>query len=179
MPCINHLETHKMNLTIQLTAEDYIQATYVHMRPRPVLKWAGYFILLLAVITLVVSLYFAIVDHEGFSLPILMIACLAYLAFLFFVFQPRRIQKIFRQQKSLHSPYSFAPMDEAVIIKSDIAEGKMPWDHFVKWKEGKNLFMVYQSDVLFHMVPKRCFASPEEMTQFRKLLEAKLGPAAV
>ncbi len=102
-------------------------------------------------------------------------ACLAYFAFLFGFIYPRRIRKIFRQQKILHAPHSFNVADEAVFTKSDIGEAKLTWDYFQKWKEGKNLFLLYQSDVMFHIVPKRCFASPEEMAQFRKLLLEKMG----
>jgi len=168
-----------MNLAIQLTPEDYAQSCYVHMRPRPIFKWAGYFVLSLAVIAAVISLYFAFADREGFFIPVFLVAMLAYLAFLFLFIQPKRVRKIFRQQKIMQSPYSFTVTDEAVITKSDVGDTKLTWDYFVKWKEGKNLFMMYQSDVLYHMVPKRCFASPEEMTQFRQLLETKLGPAGV
>jgi len=168
-----------MNLTIQLTPEDYVQSCFVHMRPRPVIKWAGYFVLSLAVIAVVISLYFALVDREGFFIPIFLVVMLAYLAFLFFFIMPKRVRKIFWQQKTMQSPYSFTVTDEAVITKSDVGDMKLTWGYFVKWKEGKNLFMMYQSDVLYHMVPKRCFASPEEMTQFRQLLQAKLGPAGV
>jgi len=166
-----------MNLTIQLTPEDYIKANLVHMRPRPVIKWVGYFMLLLVVIVLGLSIYEAIAHQKSFSDSIWIIAALAYLAFLFGFLRPRRIRKIFRQQESLHMPYSFTVADDAVLTKSENGEARLAWDYFSKWKEGKDLFLLYQSDVMFHMVPKRCFASPEEMTQFRKLLLEKIGCA--
>ena len=179
MPCINHLETHDINLNIQLTPEDYIQAIFVHMRPRPVLKWAGYSVLSLAAIVIVISFYFAFADRKGFFIPIFLIAMLAYLAFLFLYIQPRRVRKIFWQQKALQIPYSYSVANEAMVVKSDISDEKLPWDYFIKWKEGKKLFVIYHSDVMFRMFPKRCFTSPEEMTQFRQLLQTKLGPQGV
>lgn len=168
-----------MNMIIQLTPEDYVQACYINMRPRPILKWAGYLVLALTAFAIVISLYFALADREGFFIPVFLVACLAYLALLFLFIQPKRVRKIFSQQKAMQIPYSYTVTEEAVMTKSEISEEKLPWNHFIKWKEGTNLFVIYHSDVMFRMVPKRCFASPEEMAQFRQLLETKLGPAVV
>ena len=175
----NNLASFDMNLTIQLTPEDYVQACNINMRPRPVLKWAGYLLLALAAFAVVISLLFAVSGGEGFFIPVFLVFMLAYFAFLFLFLVPRRVRKIFWQQKAMQIPYSYTVTDEAVMTKSEISEEKLPWNHFIKWKEGKNLFVIYHSDVMFRMVPKRCFMSPEEMTQFRQLLETKLGPAGV
>lgn len=168
-----------MNLSIQLTPEDYIQAVFLHMRPRPVLKWIGYFLLLLTVVVLAMSFYLAIARQDSLALPLFLLGVLVYLAFIFLFLLPRRLRKIFRQQKSLHSPHSFAPTDEAVLIKSAVGDQKLTWDYFRKWKEGKNLFTIYQSDAVFNIIPKRFFVSAEDMAQFRQLLLTKLGPAGV
>jgi YcxB-like protein len=66
-----------------------------------------------------------------------------------------------------------------MLIKSTVGEENPTWDYFIKRKEGKNLLTMYQSDALFHIIPKRFFASAEEMSQFRQLLQKKLGPAGV
>jgi hypothetical protein len=36
--------------------------------------------------------------------------------------------------------------------------------------------VLYQSDLLFNIVPKRCFAQPEQADAFRDLLTERLGP---
>lgn len=76
-------------------------------------------------------------------------------------------------------PFAFRPEGEAVFIKSEISDEKVPWSYFIKWKEGKKTFVLYHSDIMFRIIPKRCFVSPSEMTQFRELLQWKLGPARV
>lgn len=48
------------------------------------------------------------------------------------------------------------------------------WSSFEKFKETKNLFLTYQTKDVIGMVPKRAFASPEDVAQFRKLLASKL-----
>ena len=166
-----------MNLQIQLTPEDYIQANYLNMRPRPVFKWAGYVILLLAVLVLGIS-SFQVLSHGGNVLvPAVLAGSLAYLAFLFGFVYPARIRKLFRQQKTLQSPYRMEVTHEWMLTQHETGESKLTWDYFRKWREGGNIFTVYQSDVLMHLFPKRCFASLQELAQFRELLREKLGPA--
>ena len=177
------MAAQNINFTIQLTPEDYIQAVRLHMRPRPAIKRIGYFLLALVVFVLVTLPYFVITRREGRQegsfLLVALVVILAYLALIFMFFHPRRIKKIFRQQKSLQSLHSYTAMDEEVFIKSPTSEEKLPWDHFTKWKEGKNLFVLYLSDVMFHIIPKRSFAAPEEIIQFRQLLQTKLGSAGI
>ena len=165
-----------MNLNIQLTPEDYVKANYLNIRPRPVIKWAGYFMLLLAVLVLGISCYRCLVHGEDGLIPSLLIGCLAYLAFFFGYRFPARLKKLFRQQKSLQSPYQVDVTAEWMLTQNETGNSKLTWDYFRKWKEGKELFTLYQSDLMLHIFPKRFFASPEELTEFRELLRAKLGP---
>jgi hypothetical protein len=166
-----------MELNIKLTADDYIKANFVHMRPRPFIKWVGYFLLFVAVVVLGCSGFDAIVHRKGFITPIVLAASLAYLVFSFGIYYPKRIRKIFLQQKLLQQSFSFAVTDEAVSSKAEYGQATLTWDIFRKWKESKDLFLLYQSDVLFHMMPKRCFSSAEDISRFRKLLYEKMGPA--
>jgi YcxB-like protein len=164
-----------MKLNIQLTPEDYVKATFIHMRPRPFFKYLGYFMLLLIVIVLPISIYEAAAHQKDIIVPAGIILSLAFLAWNFGITVPKRVRKIFKQQKALHTPYSFAITTESILIKSERGETNLTWDYFLKWKESKDLFLLYSSDVMFHMIPKRCFTSPDEAVQFRSLLLEKIG----
>ena len=166
-----------MKLNIQLTPEDYVKANLLNIRPRPVFKWVGYIFLTLMVVILGIAVFQAFAGNGDFFVPAVMLGCLAYLI-LFFRFRwPQRLKKIFRQQKVLHSPHSIELTDESVFIKGENGESRLTWDFFLKWKENDVLFTLYQSDVMLHIFPKGCFASPEEMAQFRELVVRKIGPA--
>jgi hypothetical protein len=166
-----------MKLNIQLTEEDYVKAQYLHMRPRPVFRWTGYFLGALVVVVIMISAFQAIAGQGDFSPLIILGGCLAYLAFLFAFLVPRRARKTFRQQKTLQLPYSYELTDELIIATAEYGGTKLTWDYFQKWKEGKTIFTVYQSDRIMQMIPKRVFTSPEEMAQFRELLTKKIGAA--
>ena len=166
-----------MKLNIQLTPEDYVRANFLNLRPRPVFKWTGLILLIFVIVVFGISTFQAFADRRDFVIPAVLAGSLAYLVFFFRFRWPQRLKKIFRQQKSLRSPYLVELTDESVFMKSEIGESKMTWDFFLKWKENDVLFTLYQSDLLLHIFPKRCFASPEEVAQFRELLVKKIGQA--
>ena len=167
-----------MKLNIQLTPEDYVRANFLNLRPRPAFKLAGYAFLVFAIFILGISFYQAVARREDFLVvPLIVAGGLVYLAFFFGFRWPQRLKKIFRQQKSLHSPYSIEVGDEMIFTKSENGESKLPWDFFIKWKENSGLITLYQSDIMLHIFPKRSFASPEEVAQFREMLIKKIGPA--
>ena len=166
-----------MKLNIQLTPEDYIKANFLHMCPRPVIKWAGYLLLTLIFAVLAISASAAIANSGEISAPIWIFAGLAYIGFIFGFWTPWRCRKTFRQQKTLQLPYSYEFTEEFVIAKAEYGEAKQTWDFFRKWKEGKDIFTIYQSDPIMQMIPKRVFSSPEEVAYFRDLLTRKIGAA--
>jgi hypothetical protein len=64
--------------------------------------------------------------------------------------------------------------DEGLTSDSDIAHVKIKWSSFEKFKETKNLFLLYQTKDVVGITPKRAFPSPEAVEQFRKLLATKV-----
>jgi hypothetical protein len=52
---------------------------------------------------------------------------------------------------------------------------RMRLSDFYKYKVGKDLILLYQSQALFHMFPRRFFSSEEDFKMFRSFLEANLG----
>jgi YcxB-like protein len=88
----------------------------------------------------------------------------------------RQAKKIFKQQKSLQVPYECRITDETCFQKSEFGEARMAWSDFHKWKANDKLVLVYSSDRLFYMVPRRFFTSVEEYEQFKSVLTHAIGP---
>ena len=166
-----------MKLNIQLTAVDNVQAQYLNLRPRPFLKWLGYFLGAIIALVWVLSIKVAVAHPETISTPLWMLAPFIYFWLMFGVWLPWRSRKTFAQQKVLQQPYSFELTEELFFATAAYGETRLTWDYFRKWKEGKTLFIVYQSDRIMQIIPKRCFASAEEMVEFRALLTKKIGTA--
>lgn len=88
----------------------------------------------------------------GTILPLFLMA--GIIVFMF-AYMPYRVKKVYEQQKELHYPYTITIDEMGIYTKNKIGEAKRPWSLFVKWREDKNLIMLYHSDVMFSMLTKR------------------------
>ena len=162
----------------EITPRDYVQAQYLHIRPRPLIGCVG---IGLAVLFLAVLGFSAIMlarDGGSPSLVVIMSALGAYLAGYFLWFIPWRARRIYAQQKSLHSPIRMKVDASGVAAQNQLGQVAIPWDHIRKWKENRHLFLLYHADVLFQMIPKRCLKSAEDINALRALLSSHSKRAA-
>jgi len=163
----------------QLTADDYIAANKLHMQKRGWKRVAWMAIWFVLGLGAVLSADIAVQDPSAGLPPLLIILSIVGLQlFLRIIYLPRRARHIFSQQRSLQLPFESVVTDTG--LESTNANGKtqLPWGHLIRWKEGDTLFVVYQSDLVFNMVPKRCFARPDHVAEFRAIVTERLGPSA-
>ena len=163
----------------KLKPEDYIKAQYLHIRPSPWLKYLGIALLSLWLVFLVASVFplgsstsaFGAVTHIlSFGL---IYALIIYITFR--VILPWNVRRIFSQQKTLQVEYETVLSPEMFETTSENGTMRMRLSDFHKYKVGKDLILLYQSQALFHMFPRRFFASEEDFKTFLSYLEANLG----
>ena len=166
-----------MKLHCQITPEDYIRAQFLHLRPRPVIKWVG---LLIVVAALALGIQQLIFPPSGAITwtPFAILGGLAYFAIMYCVLLPLKTRKIFKQQQTLQIPYESELTDDAFASVSVHGNATMPWSVFHKYKLNKNIILLYQSDAIYHMFPKRWFTE-NEFTEFRAILQRHLGQPKV
>jgi hypothetical protein len=147
-----------MKISGQLLWTDYLKAQYLHMRPSTVGSSAVYVLLGFFVLAALASMAFS-VGSAGFSdswpffLPPLLV--IAILPLYFYVFLPRRVRRLFEQHKELSAPVEHEITPEGLITKSQYGNSNRPWSIFSKWRENKDLLMLYVTDIQFVMIPKR------------------------
>jgi hypothetical protein len=88
-------------------------------------------------------------------------ALLAIILLLNFLLLPRRTKRIFRQQKALHEVAEVEWSEESINFRSAQSHATVPWSHFVRLVEGRNMILLMQSDALFNFIPKASL-SPEQ-----------------
>lgn len=98
--------------------------------------------------------------------------------FLYFYSLPKKWKQLFAQQKLLHDEMKYVISDDGIHATTPMGEGRLPWDTIIKWRENKDLFALYQSDVVLHIIPKRSFASEDDVSQFVEMLKKHVGEAA-
>jgi hypothetical protein len=163
-----------------LTAEDYLSANRLHLLSR----WRYVAVILVACVVVIgvfpnvharmsVS---ELLSASGNELAIFaVILAVAYLA-VNFVTLPRTTRGIFDRQKSLQRPYEMSWDDSGMTAVGENGTNSAPWSDFLKWREHKRVFVIYMSDAMFWMVPKRCFADSAQAEAFGRLLRENIAP---
>ena len=64
--------------------------------------------------------------------------------------------------------------DEGAKSDSDMGHLETNWTSFDRFTETRNLFLIYQTRDIARLVPKRAFASEEDLARFRALLSSKV-----
>lgn len=159
----------------QISLKNYISAQWLHLRPRPLLRYIGIIVSIFLGFGLACRII-NVINGEKPELHFWIIwGVFLSLVVWFFVIRPLRWKKHYKQQKLLKEPFEFTFLEDGIKAKSKTGEGYLEWDTFLKWKEGKHLILLYQSDILMNILPKRDFKSKEEIDQFRSLLIKKIG----
>lgn len=165
-------------MQIRILPEDYLAGVRLNMRPRK--AWAIAGIALLAVMAAGAAiLLWKVVVGEGDWLDLIFPAAVAWLALWYWAFIPRQVRKLYSQQRSLQEPFDAAFDTAGMRVNNERGDAMLPWTDVHKWRESKRLFLIYQSDALFHLLPKRCFESEAEQKGLRELLLAQVGPPNV
>ncbi len=167
-----------MNITGQLTWQDYLQAQFLHARR----VWWGQLLVVIAVLSLIGGYASAMVPDIAAQgrgvigyylwLPILIVAAIL---FYYYVQLPRRIRRIYEQQREMSSPFDHAITASGLATSNQYGHLDRPWEDFRKWKENKDLLLLYLSDVQFVLIPKR-FCTAEQLEALRTYLRGNHVP---
>jgi hypothetical protein len=151
---------------------DYIRAQYLNLKPRPVILALGLLVLALVTLTSGVALL-EVLSGQLTSSNLMMIGAAIFFAG-YFGYSHWKFKRTYRQYKALHVPLTIEFAEDGLRGSSTIADGVTPWEHFLKTKEGKHLFLIYPCDNLFHIVPKRLFPDAESLQETRSLLARRI-----
>lgn len=154
----------------EIRPEDYRRAVYLHLRPRPVFVVAGLLILALAALGSVHRICSADTRAPSTFVPL---ASLAFLAVYFFVAVPWRATKHCKQNRFLSHAAECRIDETGLQTRSDLGATEIPWDHLYRWKENKKLALLYVTDAMYFIFPRRLF-EPAEWEEFRALASKNL-----
>ena len=157
--------------------KDYLHALRLHMQPRPWLKITGYILLTFFIIAFA-YIIFGFFNNKS-NLPTIFGISFFFLYLLawYSIYVPYKAKKVYKQQKSLQIPFEVVVTKEGLNCSNEIGKSSIPWSNFLKWKENKNLFLIYHSDVIFQMLPKRLFKDLDELNSFRLVLSSNIKKA--
>ena len=86
------------------------------------------------------------------------------------VLLPRRIRRIYDQQLSLQDEHIVAWTQSGLQVSTEHGRMKLPWSRIRKRRQNATTILLYQSDVMFHAIPKRVL-SPEQLASLETAME--------
>lgn len=88
---------------------------------------------------------------------------------LILVGNPMLARRTFRQQRSLHGEVGLTWTDERLEFDSEYGQFAMPWSHFMRFGEDRHTFVLFESDRLYRIIPKRALDADTERDLRRRL----------
>jgi len=150
---------------------DLQAAQDLHARTGKFMQWT--FAILLGVLGLfvVAGVVFALMNRISWLVVIYPAFILGFLALYRYWLRPYQIKRAYTQHKELSSPFEMDLTDEGYGIKNDYGSGKIPWKDFLKWKVDKKIILLYRTDNMFNMVPRRLLADESQAQYIIDLLK--------
>jgi hypothetical protein len=130
-----------------------------------------YIILICGGFCLLLGSFLALVGPFSKGLPLLALAFF-WLGFPF-VYMPFKLKRDFKKHPNFSRDCSVQVNETGLHSQSDVSTGETKWAAFVKFRETRNLFMLYLGGRMFKVIPKRAF-SAAQLEEFRELLRQKL-----
>jgi Ca2+/Na+ antiporter len=154
---------------------DYYQAQLLHIRPPLWAKVIIYlFIGLLGLAVVVLVLRGELHWLEIINGVILVVLFLV----IRFIYVPWRVRRSYSQQRELSVPWEIVVAETGLEISNEYGHVILPWSGFIKWREDDQLFLLYESDAVYRVFPKRFFTGSEQLAEIRKKLTENHVPVA-
>lgn len=170
-----------MALRAQLQEEDYVAATSLHSRVSRRMSLVGWLAILILALTAAGVWVFGRDRLSAGQLAGLLGGSIGGVAGGLiatfgtrYLYVPWKAKRVFRQQRSLQLPFDFSWDDEGLLSRNEQGSYKHLWSDLLRWKENDRLFLVYISDAMFLILPKRTFSNPEDLISFRTLLQSRV-----
>jgi hypothetical protein len=159
-----------MELRGTLSARDVLAAQWLHIKPRPTYTVIGVLLLIAATWALWFSFSVRDLRENGWLLVGSLVVIVAFGLWL-----PYRTVRTYGQRKGMQRQLRMVPTEAGLVGENETGQATVPWTDFLKWKEGNGAFLLYISDDMFHIVPKRFFQSATDIASFRDMLTARVG----
>ena len=165
-----------VKILYRITEQDYLEAHSLFAANEPVYRrLSRRFMPWIGAILLVTQLtYLAIVPDANRVTAALGSAIGVY--FLYCGFALRRyFRRSYRKDRRFQHDFTTDISEDGIHIAMPTAEAQLKWGNFIRFLESDDIFMLFHSDLIFNILPKRAFAA-DEIDQFRELLRRKIAP---
>jgi YcxB-like protein len=165
-----------MQITYQLTADDYRDGMFAWRNLSPWRRWAVRICLAVATLAIGVCVLSSFIAPKavGTWAPL---GVLSMFWVLFLLFGHRfSAKRQFRNLPSAQHPMTVDVSDFGLRVRSVQADSSMAWSGYMAWGEGKSVFVILPQPRIYVPIPKRAFTA-EHQDEFRELLRKNIKAA--
>jgi hypothetical protein len=151
------------SVTFRYTAADLVNGWRVHRRHSSALLRGRLVLLAIAIAAGVYAYAVGGLDH-----PVAMtwgaVGGLVPVAIIVIADRPvqmRRARRTLAQQKSLQGEVTFDWDTQGVAFTNAVGHSRLAWSDYARWRESKASLVLFQSDNLINIIPKRCFTEAQ------------------
>ncbi|WP_027002277.1 YcxB family protein [Hugenholtzia roseola] len=163
--------TKPISLLVQMQFSEYLRLNFsILLRSR--LVWTS----VLLSFVLLGMLIEEILENQEFAWGWKETAGIGLLVFLFIVLPLLtylRTKSYFAENKSLAEPTQYQFFQDKIQIDSKDLHVTLFWERVYKVREFSEWFMIYQNRHLAYLVPKKSFATAEDLTTLRNFMQKK------
>jgi len=159
-----------VQLKYEITFPEYREMAW--LRHRSSIRWIIGICLGIMGLGLGVVFYFY-ADHW---LGIFLIALSIFLLLLQLVIPSLVFARVYRRNNRMFGMRTVTISDTGIVSDHQLGHSESAWNMYEKFHETPRLFLLYQSADIIGILPKRAFASPADLQQFRALIASRLRP---
>src|SRR5262245_45716900 len=174
MPCtVALLGVRGMELRGEITQQDYLRAQWLFMKPRRSFRIAAYILLALYGLLAVLVLATGLAVDEPLHAATFLLSPVAFVPLWYL--RRRLLVRMYRRQPSLGGTHAYSLHPDRIMFTSEHATGEARWSVYTKWREDDHLFLIYQGENIFTLLPKRWLDDVPQVADVRRLLSERFG----
>jgi Ca2+/Na+ antiporter len=155
-------------IAFQLKEDDLIDATRLHTWTALSARKTALFLVVAVIAVCAFLSGSGKLDVWGIVVAVVLVAP-AVLVVMNYTFLPMNARRMYHQQKSLQETMAVEWADDGLSWDGQSGNSRTPWTYYVKWSEDRRLFLLYHSDRMHQILPKRVL-SPAGIDSIRSNL---------
>jgi hypothetical protein len=157
-----------VQLKYEITLPEYKETAWY--RHRSSIRWTIGICLGIVGLGLGSALYL----YSDHGLGLILIAGSVFLLLLQLVIPSLAFRRVYRRNIRMFGMRTVTINDTGIVADHQLGHVESTWKMYEKFRETQKLFLLYQSADLIGIVPKRAFANPADLQQFRAMITSNI-----
>jgi hypothetical protein len=119
------------------------------------------------------SVFYVYSDH---SLGLILVAFSIFLLLMQLVIPSLVFRRAYQRNGRMVSMRTVTISDTGIVSDHPLGHSESAWGMYEKFRETEKSFLLYQTTDVIGILPKRAFANPADIQQFRALITCKIRP---